>query len=185
MLDLKKPWRAPVKRLQVDQVTPQTCQHCINQTGTGLSCTVGMFCCCMNGSNLVSRMLQFYKQSLIYTFIEMLIGGTSECLWLCLGKSWKISTDCTCTAFLGNLFWWCATALVKNLFPHVHPEPRNSQSLPLVILFGPTEKYFVPIATTHQVVVWISWNCCSFLGMKIIQCEQWAFLFPFFFFSAS
>lgn len=41
VLDLKKLWRAPVERLQVDQVTLQTSQHCIDQTGTGLSCTTG------------------------------------------------------------------------------------------------------------------------------------------------
>lgn len=56
----------------------------------------------------------------------------------------------------------------------------NSQPLPLVVLFIPTEKYFVPIATACQVVVGISWSCCSFLGMKIIQGEQWTFLFLFF-----
>lgn len=66
VLDLKKPWRASEERLQVDRVTPQTCQHCIDQTGTSLSHTIGVFFCCyVNGSNLVSRMLQLYKKSLI------------------------------------------------------------------------------------------------------------------------
>lgn len=67
------------------------------------------------------------------------------------------------------------------MFPNVHPEPLNSQPLPFVVLFSPTEKYFVPIATACQVVAGISWSCCSFLGMKIIQGEQWTFLFLFFF----
>lgn len=135
----------------------------------------------MNGNNPLSWMLQLYKQSLIYTFIEMLTGGISECRWLCLGKYWKTSQDWTSTAFLGNPFWLCTTALVKNLFCNVHPEPPNSQPLPLVVLFGLTEKYFVAIATIHQVVVGISWNCCSFLGMKIIRVNNKLFCFFFFF----
>lgn len=75
----EKALESPHGKAAVDQVTPQTYQHSVNQSGTGLTTQPWMFCWNMNGSNLGSQMLKGYRQSWIYMFMDM-----NVCLFMAL-----------------------------------------------------------------------------------------------------
>lgn len=70
VLDLTKPWRAPVERLQWIRSLHKPTSSLSVRVAQVQATQLGMFCWYMNRSNLVSQMLKGYRQFYIYTFID-------------------------------------------------------------------------------------------------------------------